>query len=297
MTAFQSRFFENTGAVTGVFVLVGLSVAAICLWIFFAVRRRRRTQKLERDSAVSASLAAAGFKRTDLDDDFSRHSRVPSADLEMGQRSTLGFGRSDNDDLFDPFAVYPAALQGVHGGPRNGGYLPAAPTSPTLPFMGMATYLDQGHLSDNEDSPRDRRISGTGRTSAASYEPLLAYARTQGASPSLENDTDNRPPTPPPRNPLRMLYGSQPGSPSLTATPDLTKSSPDVTPMDYDRASEYSAESADHDDRLIPGLMRRARAGSIGDSTNDLRDDEDYSRPVLAVRNITTLTDASSSAH
>jgi hypothetical protein len=282
--------------VAGVFVLVGLAVAAICLWIFFAIRRRRRTQKLERDSAVSASLAAAGFKRTDLEDDvdFGKHSRVTSADLEMAQRST--FGRSDNGDLFDPFAGYATASHGARGGGRAGGYLPAAPTSPTLPFMGMNAYLDPGRLSDSEDGGRDRRISGTGHTSAASYEPLLAYATAP--SPSLENDDDNRPPTPPPRNPLRMLHGSQPGSPSGTPTFDFSKATPDIRPPDHDRASsKYSNESADHDDRLNPGLMRRARAGSTGDSINDLRDDEDYSRPVLAVRNMTTLTDASSSVH
>ncbi|KIM85166.1 hypothetical protein PILCRDRAFT_817153 [Piloderma croceum F 1598] len=294
-----STFFKNTGAVAGVFVLVGLSVAGICLWIFFAIRRRRRTQKLERDSAVSASLAAAGFKRTDLEDDvdFGRHSRNTLADLEMAQRSTSGFGRSDNGDLFDPFAGYATASHGARGGAREGGYLPAAPASPTLPFLGMNAYLDQGRLSDHEDGGRDRRISGTGHTSAASYEPLLAYA-TAAPSPSLEHDDDNRPPTPPPRNPLRILHGSQPGSPSGTPTFDFSQATPDIRLSDHDRvSSEYSDESADHDDRLNPGLMRRTRAGSTGDSINDLRDDEDYSRPVLAVRNMTTLTDASSSVH
>jgi len=290
-----STFFKNTGAVAGVFVLVGLSVVAICLGIFFVIRRRRRTQKLERDSAVSASLAAAGFKRTDLEDDvdFGRHSRVTSADLEMGQRSTSGFGRSDNGELFDPFAGYAAASYGARGGAREGGYIPAAPMSPTLPFLGMNAYLDSGRLSDNENGGRDRRISGTGHTSTASYEPLLAYATAP--SPSLENGDDNRPPTPPPRNPLRMHHGSQPGSPSGTQTYDFSKAVPDIRPPGHDRvSSEYSNESADHDDRLNPGLMRRARAGSIGDSANDLRDDEDYSRPVLAVRNMTTFTDGSS---
>jgi hypothetical protein len=42
---------------------------SILLFIFFAVRRRRRTQRIEHDTAVSASLAAAGFHRTMLDDD------------------------------------------------------------------------------------------------------------------------------------------------------------------------------------------------------------------------------------
>jgi hypothetical protein len=297
LTTSERSFFRNTGAVAGVFVLVGLAVAAICLWIFFAIRRRRRTQKLERDTAVSASLAAAGFKRTDLDDDdldYGRRSHVPSADLEMAQRSASGLGRSDHGDGFDPYVEYGDA----RGGGREGGYIAGIPSSPTLPFLGLGAYMDEGPFSDSEDSRRDRTISAAGRTSAGSYEPLLAAyaAKAMATSPSPEIGHDNRPPTPPPRNPLRILHGSQPGSPSGTPTFDLNRSSPAVTPTNLRRASsEYSSESADHDDRLHPALMQRGRGGSIGASTNDLRDDEDYSRPVLAVRNMTTLTDANSS--
>jgi hypothetical protein len=285
--------------VAGVFVLVGLAVAAIGLWIFFALWRRRRTLKLEHDTAVSASLAAAGFKRTDLDDDdfdydYGRRSHVTS-DLEMTQRSTSGLGRGDMGDIFDPYSGYAVASQNARGGAREGEYIPDIPSSPTLPFLGMGAYLDNGHLSDGEESRRDRRISGTGHISAGSYEPLLAsYAKTRAASTSPENDNDNRPPTPPPR-PLRMLHGSQPGSPSGKPTDDSSKISQGATATNHERlSSEYSSGSADHDDRLNPGLMRRARAGSVGASTHDLRDDEDYSRPVLVVRNMTTLTDVSS---
>jgi hypothetical protein len=277
-------------------VLVGLAVTAICLWLLFAIRRRRRTQKLERDTAVSASLAAAGFKRTDLDDDdlnFGRHSHAASTDLEMAQRSTSGLGRSENGDGFDPYVAYAAASQRARGGAREGGYLPAGPSSPTLPFLGMGAYLDEGQFSDSEDSRRDRRMSGTGHLSAGSYEPLLAaYTKTSTTSPSPEITNNNHPPTPPPRNPLRILHGSQPGSPVGTPILDRSKS---PTPTNQRTSSLYSTESADHDDRLNPGLMRRVQGGSFGASTNDLRDDEDYSRPVLAVRNMTTLTDADSS--
>jgi len=278
-------------------VVVGLAVAAICLWIFFAIRRRRRVQKLERDTAVSASLAAAGFKRTDLDDgdlDFGRHSRVTSADLEMTQRSASWLGRSDNG--FDPYVGYAAASRGAHGSAREGGYIPDIPSSPTLPFLGMGAHLDDGHFSDGEDNRRDRRISDTRHTSAGSYEPLLAaYGRARATSPSPENR--NRPPTPPPRSPLRMPHGSQPGPALETPAPRLTAMSADVAPTNHRRkSSEYSTESADYDDRLNPGLIRRTRASSVGSSVHDLRDDQDYSRPVLAVRNMTTLTDASSEA-
>lgn len=271
----------------GVFVLVGLAMTAICLWIFFAVRRRRRTQKIERDTAVTASLAAAGFKRTDLDDDidFGVHSRVTSGDLGMSQRSASGLGRNDNGDGFDPYMAYANASRGAPG--RDTDYIAVVPSSPTLPFLGA--YLDEGPLiGDSADSRRDRRVSGTGHVSAGSYEPLLAtYARARATSTSPETGNDIRPPIPPPRNPLRMLHGSQPGSPT-TPAPDLGGSPRGSTPTNHERTpSEYSSQSADHDDRLKPGIVRRA------DSTGaSMRDDEDYSRPVLVVRN---MTDANSS--
>ncbi|KAI0257115.1 hypothetical protein BJV78DRAFT_1085040, partial [Lactifluus subvellereus] len=67
-----TQFFRNKGAVAAVFLIVGLAAATICLWIFFFIRRRRRRRRIEHESAVSASLAAAGYNRELIDDeDFS----------------------------------------------------------------------------------------------------------------------------------------------------------------------------------------------------------------------------------
>ncbi|BEJ07886.1 hypothetical protein CcaverHIS641_0411550 [Cutaneotrichosporon cavernicola] len=67
-----SDFFQNTGAVAGVFVVVGLVVAAgIGAFTFFTLRRRRR-QRLDRDVAAAAVAAAAAQQpRFDDDDDHS----------------------------------------------------------------------------------------------------------------------------------------------------------------------------------------------------------------------------------
>jgi len=164
------------------------------------------------------------------------------------------------------------------------------PSSPTLPFLGMDTYLDECIYSDGENSRRDRRISGTGHTSAGSYEPLLAaFAKASTSSASPEPGIDNRPPRPPPRNPLRVLHGSQPGSRLGTPALDLDNKELTTNHKRESWESSESAESAHYDHRLNPGLLRRARAGSAGASTSDLRDDEDYSRPVLTVRNTSSV--------
>lgn len=297
-------FFANKGAVAGVFTFVGLAILAIFAAIFLFVRRRRRIQKMERDTAVSASLAAAGFKRTDLDDGEDDddaggdlRSRITSAadDLEMAQRS---------GDAFDPYGGFVAASQS-RGGTREGGYMSArlsSPTLPTLPFMGLGVLDDSSPLtSDSETSARDARATGTGHASSASYEPLLAaFAQAEAAAAAGSSSPENveggnsRPPTPPPRNPLRAMH-SRSASPTVNI-PDLMTHSPAEGEINDSTPSHHSSNSADYDDRLNPKLMQRTRADSIGASTTDLRDDQDYSRPVLAVRNMTNLTDISSAS-
>lgn len=286
---------------------MGLAFVALAVGIFFIVRRRRRTQRLERDTAVSASLAAAGFKRNPLDDEdddpfgSQNHGTSTQADLEMAQRSG---SRLDGHSGFDPYSDYIAATPsagGSFGRTRDGGYAPARTSSPTPPVIPPLAFsigdypTHHYNNSGSEDSQRDRRISGTGHVSSSSYEPLLAAYARANASPSPENATQSRPPTPPPRNPLRLTH-SRSASPALNNELHLP---PAYTPTNDDPpSSRYSSDSIDHDDRLDPTLKQRSRAdlqGNVGASTSDLRDDEDYSRPVLAVRNMTTLTDVSTS--
>ncbi|KAF5312261.1 hypothetical protein D9619_003542 [Psilocybe cf. subviscida] len=104
-----SGFFRNTGAVAGVFVLVGLAFVSILLFIFFAVRRRRRTLRIEHDTAVSASLAAAGFHRTMLDDDDD----PAHSNSTRGSQARSRYGSS----ALDPFA--PGVMMGTMGPGHN----------------------------------------------------------------------------------------------------------------------------------------------------------------------------------
>ena len=62
-------FFDNTGAVAGTFVVVGLVVtSAVLAFIVFMLRRRRR-QRLDRDVAAAAAAAAAAASSRHFDDE------------------------------------------------------------------------------------------------------------------------------------------------------------------------------------------------------------------------------------
>ncbi|KAJ7293552.1 hypothetical protein C8J57DRAFT_1490947 [Mycena rebaudengoi] len=145
-----SSFFKNTGAVAGVFVLIGLAAAAIVLWILFALRRQRRDRQLKHDTAVSATLAAAGFHRTPLDDEDdpgtgSRHSKAfGSADVQMRSTSALALattsssfpsaggrtsGYQDDAEVYNPYVDYDAGA-----GPKDAHGLSRPYTPPPTAF-------------------------------------------------------------------------------------------------------------------------------------------------------------------
>ncbi|KIO08309.1 hypothetical protein M404DRAFT_134303 [Pisolithus tinctorius Marx 270] len=262
-----SSFFSNTGAVAGVFVVVGLAAASIILWILFALRRRYRMRQIEHDSAIQAAVAAAGFNRVPLDDDDDGHGRTPYShsqfSTEMGQRGSYTFGSlpsgppvlDDGQGGFNPYADYPTSRQG----PRHaGGYMPARTASPP-PGAERPALSAMG--TDEFGSNRDRKSSygHTPTYSAGSFEPLLSgYGQASESAP-------NAPPTPPPRNPQRLADASN-------------------APNRGSRVLDDESSNRSTDDRLDPDIRKRTRSNSLG--TANLRDDEDYSRPVLTVRNM-----------
>lgn len=274
-------FFKNTGAVAGVFVLVGLTISSILLWILFAIRRRRRTQREDRDSAVSATLAAAGLHRSPLEDDDDLHpapshrSNYGTPDPEMNQRSSSGFA------VNTPSSALSAARISTYQDSPNQDDI--THQDPFNPYADYGTANRDGYVYGRNTSPppvafhnRDRHNSSTSagdyiasHSTSGSYEPLLAaYYRT--ASDASSPLPPQSPPTPPPRNPQRVS--------------DAAKSLPSVVSGNLENPDNLSpsTESGFHnaaDDRLDPGLRSRPQ-----DEVADLKDNEDYSRPVLGVR-------------
>lgn len=256
-----SSFFQNKGAVAGVFVLVGLAAASIILFIFFYIRRRRRTRRMEHDNAVSATLTAAGFHRAPLDDDddnnedgsrmqMSQHSprsSIPSAGRLSAYMDNVEGGFNPYADVGHPMG--------------RDDYMPVKSPSPP-PGAGGGVF---GNIRGNAS---EQRISHSASHSAGSYEPLLASFYQ-----SQNNADSSGPPSPPPRNPQRLS--------DIKNQPSPTTQNSEVNDA---TSSLYSSESTG-DDRLDPDLRRRLKDDSDSDKA-DLRDDEDYSRPVLGVRNV-----------
>jgi hypothetical protein len=230
-----------------VFAVVGVALASIALWLVLFVRRRRRTRRLEHETAVSATLAAAGFGRSPLHDDEEEsedmHSSGNRSSAFMGQRpgsaSILGSRAPSTFAAYtDPFAGAPATYG--HGGPspealygydmhgpgpaREGGYAPTRTGTPPLLPPGLPAAAQTPGRSAHQHT--------------SSYEPLLGAAglalgqRTPGTlsppgsppahsgegyfSSQMASGHGGRSPPPPavpPRSPRRPSYSSQAAPP------------------------------------------------------------------------------------
>jgi hypothetical protein len=214
------RFFHNTGAVAGVFLIVGLAAATICLWIFFFIRRRRRRRRIDYASEVSATLAAAGYNRAPIDDEdlgpgpgmrqrFGSFSSHPTISTPITDEERAG----DPANPFDPYAEYGRPVAGS-------GYIPARSESPSLysrDRRAEGSYTSGGsrpgggsHVPQHNTGSADQLLSG-GIPPHAIPEPFPL------SSPIV-----------PPRNPKRQEAQSQDSS-------DVSGSQNpfDIPPPDY----------------------------------------------------------------
>ncbi|KAF8560331.1 hypothetical protein OG21DRAFT_1480156 [Imleria badia] len=185
-TTGNSSFFTNTGAVVGVFVVVGLASASIMMWILFAIRHRQRMRQIEQDSAVEAVVAAAGLNRAPLDDGDEDDSPISPNTHTRHQFSSgmgHGFGGSGSlptsarlsevldDTIKNSANSHPGCSIEHHVNSHPEGYVPARTTSPSP---------QAERCTDELGSSRDRKSSygHTPTYSAGSFEPLLAnYAQ------------------------------------------------------------------------------------------------------------------------
>ena len=218
-----------------------------------AIRRRRRTELLEHESAVAATLAAAGFNRSPLDDEDdpaleSGHSRHGSTDPFLRERSSSSglvmssipsAGRITTGLDYDPHHPYSDSVF-----PANDGRVPSPPFV-YRPYRPRSTSDSMGE-----------NISGHNPQLSGSHEPLLA-TYNRASRPSTGGSL------PPQRLPEVVI--------DPPAVPDRSSSPCSVY---------YSSESTG-DHRLDPILRQKFQDDA--DSSRDVRDEEDYSRPVLGV--------------
>lgn len=160
--------------------------------------------------------------------------------------------------------------------PSKDGYAIARTSSPPVAYF-------------NTPQDRSRRASASGSLasangpdgyvtgnhsathSGASYEPLMAsYYRQSSGSGQLPN-------SPAAATPPAAAASSQ-------APPASSSQEPPPLVDDRDPTEAHSMFTTDMtDDRLDPGLRQRQREAESA-SMRDLKDEEDYSRPVLGVR-------------
>lgn len=211
-----SAFFQDKGAVTGVFVVVGIAATAILVSVFYYFHRKRKKRKLEYDTAVAATLEEHGFGRQSLigPDDVrptsgprslttptgsgsssdTRRTSSPSmslAGINPGPVSAAGFGRqaynppyhadSFGQISYNPYADNQVPYRHTNPGPSDSSRmhnftLPSV-TGAGLPFFGHGPKYSMG-----------------------SSEPLLGTF----------SDSEPEPPVPPvpPRNPQRPVGGA-----------------------------------------------------------------------------------------
>lgn len=122
-----SDFFDNTGAVAGVFVVVGLVVTGFLAAFTWYMLRRRRRQRLDRDVAAAAAAAAANQHPRFEDDDepgmaqYNGYYATHSGEIEGQQPQnphTRGYDYEDPAGGYDPYAanLVDVPLNGGNGG-------------------------------------------------------------------------------------------------------------------------------------------------------------------------------------
>ena len=209
------RFFHNTGAVAGVFLIVGLAAATICLWIFFFIRRRRRRRRIEHESEVSATLTAAGYNRAPIDDeDLGPAPRMRQRYGSFSSHPTISTPITDEErdadvivpsaNLYDPYADYGRPVAGS-------GYIPARSESPSLYSRDRraGSYTSGGSRRGGSHVPQ-HSMGGS------SADQLLSGGIPHHAIPDPFPLSS---PVVPPRNPKRQEALSQGSSASDSQNP------------------------------------------------------------------------------
>ncbi|KAF8627157.1 hypothetical protein AX17_006373 [Amanita inopinata Kibby_2008] len=109
-------FFHNTGAVAGVFTVVGLIVVAILIAFVVNYVRRRRAEKFDREIAEAAAEAAAARAPAFLDDDAENYGPSGGYGSYPGKFSDISHGTYSQS----PMGVNPESYNMREMGPGPG---------------------------------------------------------------------------------------------------------------------------------------------------------------------------------
>jgi len=120
-SCFQIRFFSNTGAVAGVFSVVGLIGLALIIALITNGIRRRRARKFDKELAAATLEAASAPKPVFLDDDDDDPYRSGGGAGSMAYNNTGGYGAGGFSDASShgTFSQPPMSVTS-HGGEAYG---------------------------------------------------------------------------------------------------------------------------------------------------------------------------------
>lgn len=261
------------------------------------MRRRRRTRRLEHDTAVSASLAAAGLYRTPLDDDDDEHGNNTAGGLYHS-----GYGSAENPFQVRSMSSLPSDHRASAGYHNNRSLIGETGEFALNPFEEV-DYIVPAETREGYVSGSGLALAGTDASihsqennAHGNVEPLLAsYRRTSLLNPASPNvplvstgsgligdDLSLSPSSS--MNPIRYssVYSSSHGhGPIYRNNNHDVSGEPLIELSPPSDSSVYSNDSASLDDRLDPGLRQRLQHTTS--SKSDLRDEEDYSRPIFGV--------------
>lgn len=170
----SNAFFNNTGAVAGTFVVVGLVVVGILFALGLLCFRRRRRQRLDREVTAAAVAASTHNQRSPLDEGDDVHSSsgptsesYPSTvNQPMAQYSQYGasYANAGGYDPYgqQPYSDHPHGAQGPfdtphgydYGAAAAGGAAGGAAGYESLQHGQQGYYFDPNDAGQYADAPQ-----------------------------------------------------------------------------------------------------------------------------------------------
>lgn len=274
-------FFDNSGAVGGTFAAVGIVAALLLGFIGWLLYKRRRAQRMDADVAMAASAAAA-TTRTPFDDDDPEMIETPGMYAAAGSGSASNFyhpsqgeyegshfsgGNNGQYNSMNTFAT-PTGYQDYYNGANSQGHYYDNPHGEYLSGHSHDPNFSQGHYYDEAAAAAGYAYPQDGWGHQAQHmdpEGMPFTGGAQGAEVEADRRRSAGMPNPHNGNTDNELLG-----------PNVFADQPESSPEPADAPAYESDTRLDN-----AGLQRNNTRGSTG----SLRDDQDYTRRVLALAN------------
>ena len=217
----SNAFFNNTGAVAGTFVVVGLVVVGILFALGLLCFRRRRRQRLDREVTAAAVAASTAAQRSPLDEGDDVHSSsgptsvsYPSTvNHNMAQYAAYGasYGAAGGYDPYavqghQPYSDHPAQHggQGPFDTPHGyDGYATGAAAGGAGGYESLQHGNQQGYyFNPSEAGQYDDALYGQGHGQGQGYNDPYGGYSNGGDQGSLDTPLERE-------NPLHVANPSR----------------------------------------------------------------------------------------